>query len=129
MQGLMFGLRLRQTEGFLTSVLKLIGLDLTVPDNTTLNCRANKSRVPKRRHSDRIPQKGPVHVLIDTTGLQVYGAGQWREEKHGAKSRRRWCKLPLALNADSGDITAHVMTDQDAGNASQTCRSLPRSTC
>jgi hypothetical protein len=51
--------------------------------------------------------------------LEIYGAGQWLEEKHGAKSRRRWRKLHLALDADSGEIIAHVMTDQDAGDATQ----------
>jgi transposase len=51
--------------------------------------------------------------------LQIYGAGRWLEEKHGAKSRRGWRKLHLALDSDSGDIIAHVMTDQDAGDASQ----------
>ena len=118
-RGLVFGLRLRQTEGVLTSVLKLIGLDLAVPDHTTLSRRARKPRAPNKRHVDRIPEKGPVHVLIDSTGLQVYGAGQWLEEKHGVKSRRGWRKLHLALDADSGDIIAHVMTDQNAGDASQ----------
>lgn len=117
--GLAFGLRLRQTEGFLTSMLKLMGLDLAVPDHTTLSRRANKPRAPNKRHDDRIPEKGPVHVLIDSTGLQIYGAGQWLEEKHGTKSRRGWRKLHLALDADSGDIIAHVMTDQDAGDTSQ----------
>lgn len=117
--GLVFGLPLRQTEGFLTSVLKLIGLSLAVPDHTTLSRRASKPRAPNKRPGDRIPEKGPVHVLIDSTGLQVYGAGQWLEEKHGVKSRRGWRKLHLALDADSGDIIAHVITDQDAGDASQ----------
>lgn len=117
--GLVFGLRLRQTEGFVASVLKLIGLDLPVPDHSTLSRRAGKPGVPKNRHDDRIPRKGPVHVLIDSTGLKVYGAGQWLEEKHGVKSRRGWRKLHLALDAYSGDIIAHVMTGRDAGDASQ----------
>jgi len=60
-----------------------------------------------------------AHVLIDSTGLEIYGAGKWLEEKHSAKSRRNWRKLHLALDASSGDIIAHVMTDQDAGDASQ----------
>jgi len=117
--GLVFGLRLRQTEGFLASVLKLIGLDFAVPDHTTLSRRASKRKAPNKRHDDRIPEKGPVHVLIDSTGLQVYGAGQWLKEKHGVKSRRAWRKLHLALDAESSDIIAHVMTDRDAGDASQ----------
>lgn len=122
--GLVFGLRLRQTEGFVTSVLKLMGLDLAVPDHTTLSRRAGKPRMPDKRQCNHPSEKGPVHVLIDSTGLQIYGAGQWLEEKHGVKSRRGWRKLHLALDADSGDIIAHVMTDQDAGDASQVERLL-----
>lgn len=117
--GLVFGLRLRQTEGFMTCVLKLIGLDLAVPGHTTLSRRASKPRAPNKCPGDDAPESGPVHVLADSTGLQVYGAGHWLEEKHGDKSRRDWRKLHLALDADSGDIIARVMTDQDAGDASQ----------
>ncbi len=115
----MFGLQLRQTQGLLTSVLKLMGLDLAVPDHTTLSCRASKPSTQGKLYGDRIPQNGPIHVLIDSTGLQVYGAGLWLEEMYGAKFRRGWRKLHLALDADSRDIIAHVMTDQQAGDASQ----------
>lgn len=96
-----------------------MGLDLAVPDHTTLSRRASRPRVPNARHNDRIPQNGPIHVLIASTGLQVYGPGQWLEERHGVKSRRGWRKPHLAPDADSGDIIAHVMTDQEAGDASQ----------
>lgn len=88
MKGLVFGLRLRQTEGFNTSALKLIGPDLAIPDHTPLSRRASKPRSPNKRSGDRIPEKGPVPVLTDSTGLQVYGTGQWLQEKHGVKSRR-----------------------------------------
>ena len=117
--GLVFSLRLRQTEGFMASVLKLMGLDLAVPDHTTLSRRASKPRAPNKRQFSRVPEKEPAHVLIDSSGLQIYGAGQWLEEKHGARARRSWRKLHLALDADSGGIIAQVMTDQDAGDASQ----------
>jgi hypothetical protein len=90
-----------------------------VPDHTTLSRRARTWHSPKGRQGRRIPGEGPVHVLIDSTGLQVYGAGQWLEEKHGARTRRGWRKLHLALDADSGEIVAHVMTEQDTGDASQ----------
>ena len=96
-----------------------MGLDLAVPDHTTLSRRASKRRSPDKRQGDRIPEKGPIHVLIDSTGLQIYGAGRWLEEKHGAKSRRNWRKLHLAVDAGNSDIIAHVMTDPDAGDASQ----------
>lgn len=62
---------------------------------------------------------GSLHVLVDSTGLNVYGTGQWLEEKHGAKSRRSWRKLHLAVDADSGEIIAHSLTDQEVGDASQ----------
>jgi hypothetical protein len=62
---------------------------------------------------------GPLHVLIDSTGLQVYGAGQWLEAKHGAKSRRTWRKLHLAVDAASGMIVAQTLTDQDVDDPSQ----------
>ena len=57
--------------------------------------------------------------MIDSTGLQVYGAGQWLEEQHDVKSRRGWRKLHLAVDANCGEIIAHVVADQDAGDASQ----------
>jgi hypothetical protein len=62
---------------------------------------------------------GPLHVLIDSTGLQVYGAGQWLEAKHGAKSRRSWRKLHLAVDAASGMIVAQTLTDQDVDDPSR----------
>lgn len=62
-----------------------------------------------------------MHVLIDSnsTGLKVFGASQWLEDKHDVRSRRRWCKLHLAVDADNGEIIAHRLTDQDSGDLSQ----------
>jgi hypothetical protein len=119
MLGMVFGLRLRQSEGLLSSVLDMMGLDLPVPDHTTLSRRARTWK-PSARSNDRQPvESGPVHVLVDSTGLKIYGAGQWLEEKHGTKSRRGWRKLHLAVDADSGEIIAHSLTDQETGDASQ----------
>ncbi|MHC2302918.1 hypothetical protein ACVJBD_007185 [Rhizobium mongolense] len=103
----------------LESVLQLMGLALAVPDHTTLSRRARAWRSAGKRPGNQVPPAGPLHVLVDSTGLQVYGAGQWLEEKHGARSRRGWRKLHLALDADSGEIVAHTLTDQDAGDVSQ----------
>ncbi len=87
-----FKLPLRQTEGLMTSVLTLVGLTLSAPDHTTVSRRAVALRVTQPAS---VPP-GPLHVLIDSTGLQVYGAGQWLEAKHGMKSRRTWRKRHLA---------------------------------
>jgi hypothetical protein len=77
-----FKLALRQTEGLMASVIVLMGLTISAPDHTTVSRRAvTLPDIPAQAPS------GPLHVLIDSTGLQVYGAGQWLEAKHGAKSR------------------------------------------
>jgi hypothetical protein len=117
--GLVFGLRLRQAEGLLESVLQLMGLALAVPDHTTLSRRARTWQSPNESRDRPGLPAGPLHILVDSTGLQVHGAGQWLEEKHGARSRRGWRKLHLALDADSGEIIAHILTDQDTGDVSQ----------
>jgi len=110
-----FKLALRQTEGLMMSVLTLMGLTLSAPDHSTVSRRAVALPVIQPA---QVPL-GPLHVLIDSTGLQVYGAGQWLEAKHGAKSRRTWRKLHLAVDAANGMIVAQTLTDQDADDPSQ----------
>ena len=84
-----------------------MGLTISAPDHTTVSRRAVTLPVIKAASV----ANGPLHVLIDSTGLQVYGAGQWLA-KHGAKSRRKWRKLHLAVDAASGMIVAQTLTDQ-----------------
>jgi len=110
-----FKLPLRQTEGLMASVITLMGLTISSPDHTTVSRRAVTLPV-----IDAAPMpQGPLYVLIDSTGLQVYGAGQWLEAKHGAKSRRKWRQLHLAVDAGSGTIVAQILTDQDGDDPSQ----------
>jgi hypothetical protein len=110
-----FKLPLRQTEGLMASVLRLMELTISAPDHTTVSRRAVTLPVIQAA----LVTSGPLHVLIDSTGLQVFGAGQWLEAKHGAKSRRTWRKLHLAVDAASGMIVAQTLTDQDADDPSQ----------
>jgi hypothetical protein len=88
-----FKLPFRQTEGLMASVLTLMNQTITAPDHTTVSRRAVALPVIQPAS---VPD-GPLHLLIDSTGLQVYSAGQWLEAKHGAKSRRKWRKLNLAV--------------------------------
>ena len=83
-----FRLALRQTEGLVGSILRLLGLELAVPDHTTLSRRAATLEVPRPR-----PAGGPVHLLVDSTRLKLGGPGEWLAEKHGARKRRSWRKL------------------------------------
>ena len=71
-------------EGLMMSVLTLMGMTLSAPDHSRVSRRAVVLPVIQPAH---VPL-GPLHVVIDSTGLQVYGAGQWLEAKHGAKSHR-----------------------------------------
>src|SRR3990170_2560009 len=79
-----FRLALRQTEGLIGSILRLLGLDLAVPDHATLSRRAGTLAAPRPRR-----ERAPVHLLA---------------EKHGTKRRRSWKKLHLATDADTGHI-------------------------
>ncbi len=92
-----FRLALRQTEGLIGSILTLLGLDLAVPDHSTLSRRAETLKVASPR-----PGSGPVHLLVDSTGLKLCGAGEWLLEKHGTRARRSWRKLHVGVDADSG---------------------------
>src|SRR5215212_3793403 len=92
-----FRLALRQTEGRIGSLMRLLGLDLPVPDHTTLSRRAATLEVPRPRSgsTDAGRSAEPVHLLVDSTGLKLCGAGEWLVEKHGTKTRRSWRKMHL----------------------------------
>ena len=110
-----FKLALRQIEGLMTSVLSLMGLTISAPDHTTVSRRAETLPVSQ---ATSVPH-GPLRILIDSTGLQVYGAGQWLEASMNTKSRRKWRKLHLAVDAASNMIVAQTLTDQEADDPSQ----------
>jgi len=107
-------LALRQTEGLIGSIITLLGLDLAVPDHTTLSRRAKSLDVLRPR-----PGSGPVHLLVDSMGLKLCGSGEWLLEKHGTKTRRSWRKLQIAVDADTGQIAAAALTTSDVDDASQ----------
>jgi len=109
-----FHLALRQTEGLIGSIIALLGLDLAVPDHITLNRRAETLDMAQPRSGS-----GPVHLLVDSTGLKLCGSGEWLLEKHGTKTRRDWRKLHIAVDADTGQIAAASLTTSDVNDASQ----------
>ncbi len=111
-----FRLALRQTEGLIGSVIRLLGLDLAVPDHSTLSRRAETLEVP--RPGARAGAE-PLHLVVDSTGLKLCGAGEWLHEKHGTKVRRSWRKLHLGLDAGTGQIVASLLTSKDVDDGSQ----------
>ena len=111
-----FRLALRQTEGLIGSIIRLLGLDLAIPDHTTLCRRAETLEVPQPRSRTRAE---PVHLLVDSTGLKLCGPGEWLLEKHGTKARRSWKKLHLGRDADTGQIVAATLTTNGTDDGSQ----------
>ncbi|MCP3960962.1 MAG: IS5 family transposase, partial [bacterium] len=109
---LVFHLPLRQAEGFLRSVLRFMGLELESPDHTTLSRRGQGLALDLRA----VPHQGPVHLLIDSSGLAAFGEGEWAAAKHGAKGRRGWRKLHLSVDS-RGMILAQCLTDATADDA------------
>ena len=111
-----FSLALRQTEGLIGSVIALLGLALTVPDHSTMCRRSRKLVLPPLRRSGT----GPLHLLVDSTGLKLGGAGEWLIEKHGTSRRRSWRKLHIGIDAGSGEIVAIELTEKDVDDAART---------
>src|SRR4051794_16931383 len=110
-----FRLAFRQTEGLIGSIIGLLGLTLRVPDHTTLSRRAATVDVPRPRRpgTDAGRDAEPLHLLVDSTGLKLCGAGEWLLEKRGTRTRRSWRKLHLGVDADTGQIVAAALTTND----------------
>jgi hypothetical protein len=109
-----FRLALRQTEGLIGSILQLLSLDLAVPDHSTLSRRAETLEVPRP-----ISRTGPVHLLVDSTGLRLCGPGEWLVEKHGTRRRRSWRKLHIGVDAETGQILASALTTSEVEDGTQ----------
>jgi len=112
-----FKLAFRQLEGFACSLMRLLKLDLRIPDYSQI-CRRQKGlAVPLSFQKQLLSE--PLHLVIDSSGLKVYGAGEWKVRQHGVGKRRTWRKLHLAVDEKSGQILAQRLTDKDINDASQ----------
>jgi Transposase DDE domain len=123
-----FRLALRQTEGLIGSMIDRPGLSWRVPDHTTPRRRAARLSMPRPQSNGPGGGAQPVHLLMDSTGLKLCGAGEWLREKHGSKMRRSWRKLHLGVDAETGQIVASALTSKDADDGAQTGALLYRIT-
>jgi hypothetical protein len=116
--GIVLRLPLRQSSGLIGSLLALAKLDLPVPDYSTLSRRSRQIAVDlgvaRSAGSDRAQE--PRHLVIDSTGLKVFGEGEWKVRQHGVGKRRTWRKLHLSVDADTGEILAALTTEGDAAD-------------
>ena len=113
-----FRLAFRQTEGLIGSIIGLLGLTLRVPDHTTLSRRAATLELPRPQRQPGVHAEA-LHLLVDSTGLKLCGAGEWLVEKHGTKTRRAWHKLHRGVDAETGPIMASALTTKDVDDAAQ----------
>jgi len=100
----------------LRSISHLLGVNLAIPDHTTFSRRSTGLSLPATLTRSR----EPVHVVLDSTGLKVYGAGEWQREKHGERGRRTWRQLHWAVNPESGEILASEPTTHEVGDLTMT---------
>jgi len=109
----LFGMPLRQTTGFVESLLRLAGLDWAVPDYSTL-CRRQKTlRVTLPYHLGT----GPLNLLIDSTGIKAEGEGEWNARKHGGPKRRIWRKIHIGIDEETLEVRAVEVTTSNIGDA------------
>ena len=100
-----FHLNNRGMEGFVRSLFQMMKINLPVPDHTTLSKRGKTLKV-------KLPRKtnGSIHLVLDSTGMKIYGEGEWKVRKHGYSKRRTWRKLHLGADPDSGEIQTVLLT-------------------
>ena len=109
----LFGMPLRQTTGFVESLLQLVGLDWAVPDFSTLSRRQKTLNVS-------LPYRGgdgPLNLLIDSTGIMAEGEGEWNARKHGGPMRRIWRKIHIGIDEKTLEVRAVEVTTSNVGDA------------
>ncbi len=107
----MFHLTNRQTEGFMRSLFAMMKIVLPVPDHSTLSKRGKKVKVnlPKKANQS-------LNIVMDSTGLKIYGEGEWKVRQHGVSKRRTWRKLHLDINPQDGEIQAVLLTENSVSD-------------
>jgi len=105
----LFKLPYRSVEGLARSLLRLMALDLPVPDHTQMSRRARHLPVgiPRRERQE------PLHLVVDSTGLKIYGEGEWKVRQHGVGKRRTWRKVHLAVDSNAKDVLGVQVTTVD----------------
>jgi len=108
--GKVFGQKLRQTEGLVQSIFNLMSIDLKAPDYSTLSRRSCSLAVKLPKSN-----KGKVRLIADSSGLKVFGEGEWKVRKHGYSKRRTWRKIHVIITPD-GEIRAGELSDNSVSD-------------
>ena len=108
-----YHLPLRATQGLMRSIMQLLGLDLPVMDYSQLSrrCATLEVVLPRRQKNE------PLHMVVDSTGVKVFGEGEWKVRQHGYTKRRTWRKLHLGADESTGEIVAAVVTANNVADS------------
>lgn len=117
----LFHLPLRATQGFVEGMIQLLDLTIEAPDYSLLCKRAENLKINLKS----LPQKGAIDVVVDATGLKVFGEGEWKTRCHGKQKRRKWKKLHLAVNAETHEIVGCELTDSNTHDCEVIDKILP----
>jgi hypothetical protein len=109
----LFHLAGRQATGFVASIFEWMEVELPVPDHSTVSRRMSKLEITL----PTLDAKRARHVVVDSTGIKVYGEGEWKVRQHGVGKRRTWLKLHLAVDESTGDILAAVVSTNNVADA------------
>jgi hypothetical protein len=118
----LFKLPYRQTEGFGRSLVGLLNIDVAIPDFTSLAKRAAKLGISLSVANKR----GPIDIVVDSTGMKVFGEGEWKMRTHGKSKRRTWRKVHLSVDPETHEIVAEVLTENSKDDASQVAPMLEK---
>jgi len=110
----LFRLPYRQTEGLGRALATLMQVAIPIPDFTSLQKRAAQLNIAITVSPT---ERGPLHVVVDSSGVKVYGEGEWRVRCYGVERRRTWRKLHLAVDPQTQEIVAHLLTTKHVGDA------------
>jgi hypothetical protein len=106
-----FHLTNRSAEGFVRSLFQMLKIDLPVPDHSTLSKRGKdlKVKLPKKTSQS-------LNIVMDSSGLKIYGEGEWKVRMHGVSKRRTWRKLHVGANPEDGEIQAVLLTENNVSD-------------
>ena len=108
-----FRTALRALQGFVGSIIKILRLDLVCPHYSVFSRRAKGLQIPVRR---LLKPGEKLNVVFDSTGVKVFGEGEWKVRKHGYSKRRTWRKVHVGMCADSGQVVVSAMTSNNVND-------------
>lgn len=108
-----FRIALRALQGFVTSLIEALGLDIVCPHYSVFSRRAKDLRIPLRK---LLKPGEKLNVIFDSTGVKIFGEGEWKVRKHGYSKRRTWHKIHVGMCADSGQIVVSATTSNNVSD-------------